>query len=301
MSHISVPNPPVLFASEAHPLQATLVSNLGAQPGAFTRRQFPDGESYLRVQTPVAGKHCIVIADLSYPNDKYLPLIFLLETLRDLGAARVGVVAPYLSYLRQDKRFHDGEAITSKIFAQALSQHMDWLVTVDPHLHRYHTLDSIYSVPSSVVSGAPALAAWLKAKTDLLLVGPDAESEQWVSDIALQSGHPFVIGAKQRFGDRDVNVSLPDITAYATHTAVIIDDVIASGQTILQCIKAIKANGMQRVCVVAVHGIFVEGVDAELRSAGLESLLSTNTITHSTNAIDVTPLLIDPITRFLSK
>lgn len=290
---------PLVFSLLAHPLQASLAKLLDAEIGVFSARQFPDGESYQCIKTSVAGRKCIVIADLCHPNDKYLPLIFLLETLRELGATTVGLVAPYLSYMRQDRRFVDGEAVTSRIFAQDLSLHIDWLVSVDPHLHRYHSLDEIYQVPSHVVQGAPALAAWLKPQEDLLLIGPDAESEQWVSSIASHSGHPFVIGSKQRLGDRHVEVTLPGIDGYQSRTAVIIDDVISSGQTIIECIKALKAKGIHRIHCVAVHGIFADGVDTELLSSGLESLITTNTIVHRSNGIDIAPLLAEPVRKFL--
>ena len=296
----SINKQPIIFSLQDHPLVTSLFVALDAEIGAIATREFPDGESYLRVVSQVKNRRCVVICDLSHPNQKYLPLIFLLETMRELGAASVGLIAPYLSYMRQDRRFVEGEAITSKIFAADISRHIDWLVTVDPHLHRYHSLDEIYSVPSRVVQGAPALAEWLKTRTNLLLVGPDAESEQWVSGIAGYSGHPFVIGAKQRLGDRRVEDTLPDISEYSSHTAVIIDDVISSGQTILQCIETLKKAGIHSIQCVAVHGIFADGVDADLMSAGLESLVTSNTIGHRSNAIDIAPLLIDPINSCLN-
>lgn len=286
---------PVVFALQSHPLAETLTESLSGQRGEFVTRLFPDGESYLRIITAVEHRPCLVVADLSQPNEKYLPLLFLLETLRELGASNVGLIAPYLSYMRQDRRFIDGEAVTSRLFARALSRHMDWLVTVDPHLHRYHSLDEIYAVPTRVVQGAPALAEWLKTKSNLLLVGPDSESEQWVAAIAQYSGHPFVIGKKQRLGDRHVEVSLPQLDQYQSKTAVIIDDVISSGQTILQCINTLQTNGIRKIQCAAVHGIFADGADSTLLAAGLEALVTTNTIAHRSNDIDITQLLVEPI------
>jgi len=291
--------PPIVFSLEEHPIHALIARGLFADIGTHSSRQFPDGETYLRISQSVKGRHCLVIADLSHPNHKYLPLIFLLETLRDLGAEQVGLVVPYLSYMRQDRRFIDGEAITSRIFARDLSCHIDWLVTVDPHLHRYHSLDEIYSVPSHVVQGAPALAQWLKDQNDLLLVGPDSESEQWVAGISNFSQHPFIIGEKHRFGDRHVEVNLPDISMFNDRTAVIIDDVISSGQTILECIKTLTSKGVTNIQCVAIHGIFANGADQTLINAGLKQLATTNTIPHSSNTIDITPLLIDPINDML--
>ena len=287
----------VLFTLESHPLGETLSKRLAAEIGIFNARSFPDGESYLRIQTDVKNSHCIIVADLSNPNKKYLPLIFLLETLRELGAASVGLVAPYLCYMRQDRRFVDGEAITSKLFARALSKHIDWLVTIDPHLHRYNTLNEIYSVFNKVVQGAPALANWLRNKSNCLLVGPDAESEQWVSTIAQQSGHPFVIGEKNRYGDRDVEVILPDLQKHQSRTAVIIDDVISSGQTILQCVKSLNKQNLHSIQCAAIHGIFADYSDQVLLANGLNQLVTSNTIPNYTNAFDVTELLVNPISE----
>lgn len=290
---------PWLFCLHEHSLLQPLAKAIGGQIGEFSARQFPDGEFYLRIISEVKGRDCLVLADLSHPNSKYLPLLFLVETLRELGATQVGLVAPYLSYMRQDRRFVDGEAVTSRIFAKSLSHHMDWLVTVDPHLHRYHSLDEIYSVPSCVVEGAPALASWLKDQKNLLLVGPDSESEQWVSSIAAYSQHPFVIGEKQRYGDRNVQVSLPNIECYQGRTAVIIDDVIASGQTIMECVKALKSKGIDNIQCVAVHGIFADGSDQALLNSGLSELITSNTIPHSSNAVDITPQLVTPIINLI--
>lgn len=294
-------NQPILFALDADELGGRLSEELAIPRGEFSTRHFPDGESYLKITSPVEGRPCVVLAELSHPDCKVLPLLFFLDTLRELGTASVGLVAPYLSYMRQDRRFADGEAVTSRLFAALLSSHVDWLVTVDPHLHRYHSLDEIYSVPSRVVQGAPALSGWLKEQRDLLLVGPDAESEQWVSEIARYSGHPFVVGEKQRHGDRDVEISLPDLTPYNGRTAVIIDDVIASGQTVLQCLRVLQSLGMKRIRCAAVHGIFAAGIDRRLLDAGLDVLVTTNTIPHSSNAIDISPLLVPAVREFLTE
>jgi len=290
-----------IFSLEQHPLIEKLAAGLNANQGEFSIRQFPDGESYLRIVSEIKNQHCLVVADLSHPNRKFLPLLFLLDTLKELGALSVGLVAPYLSYMRQDRRFIEGEAITSKLFARTLSHHIDYLVTIDPHLHRYHSLDEIYSVPSKVIQGAPALAEWLKGQDNLLLVGPDEESEQWVSDIASYSNHPFVIGKKNRFGDRNVEINLPDISEYQQLTAVIIDDVIASGQTVLCCINELKKQQIKTIKCAAVHGIFADNSDITLLEAGLTALVTTNTIVHSSNEIDTAYLLIEPIQECIAQ
>lgn len=292
---------PLLFNLSSHPLGLPLATAIGADSGQLSRRRFPDGESYLRVLDPVQDRDCVILVDLAHPDPEFLPLVFLAETLRESGARQVGLVAPYLSYMRQDIRFNPGEALTSAIFARQLSRVVDWLVTVDPHLHRYHSLDQIYSIPSRVVHGAELLGQWLAAQPKLLLVGPDSESEQWVSAIAAQSGHPFVVGSKQRLGDRKVVIRLPELAPWRDHTAFIIDDVISSGQTVLQCIDTLQQQGITRIGCACVHGLFADGIDSVLRETGLTVLASTNTIPHATNQLDISPLLAGPVNELLRR
>lgn len=289
------PAPPVLFSLSPYPLAQSITDEMDCEFGSFEARQFADGETYLRVHSAVRGRVCIVAIDLSHPNDKYLPLLFLTETLRELGAASVGLVAPYLCYMRQDKRFSEGEAVTSRLFAKTLSQHIDWIVTVEPHLHRWSALDQIYRVPSRVVQGASALADWLRLREHVLLVGLGSESEHWVAGVASNCGHPFVIGNKQRFGEEGDKMILPDLSQYHDREFVIIDHSISSGRKILGCIAAIRAQGIDNIHCVAVHGIFSDGADVALKDAGLVSLTTSNSIPHDTNKIDIGALLVPAI------
>ncbi|EGG99034.1 Ribose-phosphate pyrophosphokinase [gamma proteobacterium IMCC2047] len=290
---------PIIFALEPHPLFNSLCQKLTAVAGRIDTRHFPDGETYLRVEASVADCDCIILANLSHPDGKFLPLVFLAATLRELGASSVGLIAPYLSYMRQDCRFIEGEAITSRIFAKQVSQQVDWLVTVDPHLHRYRSLNEIYDIPCCVVQGAAALADWLKDQEKVFLVGPDAESEQWVSQIASHAGLEFVVGEKQRYGDRDVVVTLPDLSHLQAHTAMIIDDVISSGQTILSCVEALKEQGIKSIKCAAVHGIFANNIDDVLLQSGLVQLITTNTIPHRSNHVEIADLLVTPVLDYL--
>jgi ribose-phosphate pyrophosphokinase len=164
---------------------------LGAESLALEWRRFPDGESYVRFAGPCRGESVALVCTLNDPDTKALALLFAARTARELGAARVGLVAPYLAYMRQDRRFHEGEAITSAHFAALLSGAFDWLVTVDPHLHRRGSLAEIYRIPSKAVAAAPALAQWISAHVPQpLIVGPDAESEQWAAEVAAACGTP---------------------------------------------------------------------------------------------------------------
>ena len=277
-------------------LAAELARRLGSEPGRLSVRRFPDGESHLRFETPVSGREIALACTLRDPDAKVPPLLFAAETARELGARRVGLVAPYLAYMRQDKRFQEGEGVTSAHFAKLVSRYFDWLVTVDPHLHRRSSLDEIYDIPSRVVHAAPVIAAWIgKAVESPILIGPDAESAQWVSEVARGAGAPWTVLEKTRRGDRDVSVSVPDAGRLRGRTPVLVDDIVSTARTMIAAAAQLARLGAARPVCVGVHAVFAGDAHAALLAAGIASIATSNTIPHPTNAIDVVPAVADAL------
>jgi len=205
-----------------------------------------------------------------------------------------------LPYMRQDTRFQAGEGITSRYFAKTVSAHIDWLVTADPHLHRYRSLDELYTVPTRVVSAAPLLAEWIgKHISAPLLVGPDAESEQWVGSVATSLGAPSVVLVKTRINDREVRVSNADLDAWQDRTPVLVDDVISTGGTMIETVRSMVKRGMASPVCLAVHGIFVGGAHDQLIAAGCRRVVTCNTVPNPTSEIDVTALLAEGVRDLL--
>lgn len=288
--------PVILALPENEQLATGLAAKLQAEVGRMTVRRFPDGESYVRIESPVDGRNVALACGLHDPDSKIPALLFAASTARELGAARVGLVAPYLGYMRQDKRFNEGESITSVHFAKLISKYVDWLVTVDPHLHRRKSLDDIYSVPSIVVHAAPLLAQWISANVDSpVLIGPDSESEQWVSEVARGANAPWLVLEKVRRGDRDVSVSIPDITALRGRTPVLVDDIISTARTMMAAVRHLTGQGLAAPVCIGVHAIFSGDAHAELLSAGAARIVTTNTIPNSSNAIDLIPAIADAL------
>jgi len=270
-------------------LAAGLVAAMPAEAGRLTVHRFPDGESYVRIDTPVAGRHVVLACTLHDPDTKLAPLLFAAATARELGAARVGLVTPYLGYMRQDKRFQDGECITSVHFARLISSHVDWLATVDPHLHRRASLDEIFSIPGAIVRAAPLIAQWVRTHVPApVVVGPDSESEQWVSEVARHAGVPWLVLEKTRRGDRDVSVSVPDAAALLGHTPVLVDDIISTARTMMAAARRLAADGGTGPVCIGVHAVFAGDAHAELLAAGASRVVTVNTIPHASNAIDAT-------------
>jgi ribose-phosphate pyrophosphokinase len=292
--------PVVLALPGNEALARDLAESLAAELGECVVRRFPDGESHVRVASDVAGRPAVLACTLSRPDEQAMPLFFLAATAKDLGATSVGLVAPYLAYMRQDCRFRPGEGITSVYFARLISASFDWLVTVDPHLHRHHSLAEIYAIPATAVQAAPAIAAWLATQVaSPLLVGPDRESAQWVAAVGDRAAVPHIVLEKVRRGDRKVEISVPDVEQWRAHTPVVIDDMISTGRTMIETVGHLKRAGLPPPVCIGVHAVFVDGAYEDLRSAGVARVLTCNTIPHPSNEIDVGDLLAAAVERLL--
>jgi len=273
---------------------------LGASVGEVAVHRFPDGEVRVRLTDALDGEDVVLLAALDRPDARLLPLLFAAATAHELGAVSVGLVAPYLPYLRQDDRFHPGEGVSARYFARLLSGAVDWLVTVDPHLHRIRELSEVYDVPTETAHAAPLLADWIRRHVDApLLLGPDAESLQWAGAIARLVPAPHAVFRKERTSDRRVAITLPDLAAHAGRRPVLVDDMIASGGTMAAAVRALRAAGWPAPVCLAVHALFAEGAREALRDAGPSAVVTCNTIAHPSNQVDVQDLLADAVWRQL--
>jgi ribose-phosphate pyrophosphokinase len=275
---------------DATPFGQALATTLGIGHGALEVHRFPDGETSVRLDADCAGRSVVLVGAGRDPNPAALPLCFAAHAAREMGAARVGLVAPYLPYMRQDARFRPGEAVSARAYARFLSSCFDWMATVDPHLHRIRSLGEVFTIPALCVSSAPAIAQWIGTRVmDPVIVGPDAESAQWVEQVACMLGAPWTVLAKTRRGDREVSVDLPDAGAFHGRSPVIVDDIASSGRTLVEASRALRGLGCAPVTCVVVHALLAADAEAALRGAGVQRLVSTNTVAHPSNGIDVVP------------
>lgn len=276
----------------AEHLADDIAAALGARRGRLDWRRFPDGESLLAVDEDLAGAEVALLACLRDPDRSALALRFVAATAREFGAARVGLVAPYLPYMRQDVRFRPGEAVNAPLFAKFLEESFDWLVTCDPHLHRIPSLDRIYRIPTRVVEAAPEIARWIRANLpSAIVIGPDSESLQWVERIGELADLPFQVLSKVRHGDREVEVSLPDAAAAAGRTPVVVDDIASSGMTMVQTLRHLAALGLPPATCVVTHALFADDACERMQAAGAARIASTDTLQHSSNAIGMAAAL----------
>ena len=260
--------------------------------GEFSLHHFPDGETLITINSDISDCDVEVLCTLDRPDEKISALMFFSETARKLGAKSVSLISPYIAYMRQDKQFHKGEAVSASIFADFLSRYFDKVITIDPHLHRYRSMQEVYRVPVTVLHCADVIAAWIKKNIDRPVVfGPDEESDQWVKDIAEMAGAEYAVFSKVRHGDFKVQVFGTQIEQYHSHTPVLVDDIISTAQTMIETQAHLKAAALKPPVCIGIHAIFSPGAYENLVSSGVEKVITCNTISHLTNAIDVAPLI----------
>ena len=276
-------------------LAGDLAELTSSELGQLEIRRFPDGESYVRVLSGVKGKDVFVVCTLARPDAQFVPLSFTAAALRELGAHRVELIAPYLAYMRQARIFHPGEALASRLFAELLQQRFDRLVTVDPHLHRHSSLDEVYDIPAIVVRSAPLLAEWITTHVERpILIGPDEESTQWAETIADEVGAPWAVFRKERRGDRDVRLSAPNLEEASERTPVLVDDIVSSGTTMKRALDILRTLDLAPAYCFAIHALCKSSVARQLSDRSVQ-FLTCNTVPNDHEAFNVAPLIADAL------
>jgi len=275
----------------------SLARKLKAKYSPLKISSFPDGDIYLKFNSKLKGEKLVIVQSFQPNSDMSLfDIIWTAETAKDLGAKKVVLAAPYLAYMRQDKRFNPGEAISSRIMAKLLNNSIDKIITVDPHLHRYKSLKDIFKISAKKMTANLLIADHIKKKMkDVVIIGPDWESYQWAEVIANKIGAVSTVLEKTRHSSRHVTSKMVKLVDVKGKNVVIVDDIISTGHTIAEAAKKAKKMGAKTITAIGVHGLFVEGALSKMKKAGVGKVVTTNCIEHKTNEIDVTDLFVEEL------
>jgi ribose-phosphate pyrophosphokinase len=266
------------------------------------QHSFPDGESLVRIGS--SADTAVIYRSMDHPNDKLVELMLAASVIRETGATRIILVAPYLCYMRQDAAFRPGEPISQKVIGRFLDEIVDDIVTVDPHLHRTRQISEVFPTAGSVsLSAAPLFVDQLRTDgvaADTVLVGPDSESQQWVEAVARPLGLDMLLGEKTRQSDTGVTIRIPRIERAKGRPIVLVDDLVSTGVTLMQCAKQLAQAGAAGIEALAVHALCGPKEDVALRASGIARLRSTDSIPNPSNAIRLTPLLAESLKEMIS-
>lgn len=255
------------------------------------QHRFPDGEHKLTLP-PTLPAHVVFCRSLDRPNEKLLELLLAAKTALELGAKRLTLVAPYLCYMRQDKAFQPGEAVSQRIVGDFLAGLFDDVITVDPHLHRIRFLEQAVPARRAVTLTATALMAGFLGDrfSDPVLLGPDSEAEQWVAAVARPGRWTYGVCNKLRHGDREVEITLPAMNL-KERDIVLVDDVASSGQTLAVAAGLCLSAQARSVDVLVTHALLADAAKRELLESGVRNIWSTDSVSHESNVVSLGNLL----------
>lgn len=255
-------------------------------------RVFADGESKIRLDN-VAKKNCIIIHSTYPPTDQHLMQLFMIiYKCKQDGASDICVVNPYLAYARQDKVFVNGEIATINLIGRILaSLGTTKLVTID--MHSPGSLN--YSFEIVDLSAIPSLASYVKKNITLnkpIVISPDEGGIQRAKKFAGVIGIDMLslIKTRDRFTG-DVSISLSDQQPLENRDALIVDDMISTGNSIVKATEILKKNNIGNVYVFCTHALLLDDAKEKLLKAGIKEIISTNSVPNKFAKVDLSSVI----------
>ena len=260
---------------------------------------FPDGESQIILPEKLPT-HLILCRTLNIPNEKLIELLMIAASARKQGVTTLTLVAPYMCYMRQDKAFQSGEIISQIVIGDVLAHYFDTILTVDAHLHRIHKLSQAIPIKHAInVTATKPMAHFIEDHIEHpFLIGPDSESKQWVAAIADHCRMDYRIASKERFGDKEVKVTLPEAD-YHGRNIIIVDDMASTGKTLLAVAKLLTDFAPASISVLVTHALFVDDAMTALYDANVTNIWSCDAIPDATNIIPLADLLAQELQKIL--
>jgi len=277
----------VIGGTASTALAERISRELGNAPFAipFTKR-FPDGEMYVRIGGRLEGDDVVVVQSTRTDQD-LLELLLLEDAVREAGARRTLVVVPYFGYARQDRRFFPGEPVSARALCRHVELDADAVVTVD--LHSSQTLTH-FKKPAFEASGIPAIARLLRERPLDVLVSPDKGGVDRARRMAETLDKPWFALEKRRIDSERVELSLPPTMPVLIEgkRAVILDDVISTGGTIVEAAKLLKRHGVATVSAACTHGLFLRDAFERIKAV-VDEVYSTDTLVNPAEKASVAP------------
>ncbi|MDA0748885.1 MAG: ribose-phosphate pyrophosphokinase [bacterium] len=298
--------PILVFGGTGSPkLTRNICSHLGVEPGKNETLRFSEGNLFVRILENVRGRNVYLIQSTGYQaNDNFMELLFWIDACNRASAASVTVVMPYFTYAKGDKKDEPRVSIRARVCADAIeSVGADRIVTMDLHAAQ---VQGFFKLPVDDLYALPILCDAIKKQNlpDLVVVSPDAGFVKKARKYASYLGAPLAIGDKVRTGhDEDARV-MDLIGDVKNKTAIVVDDVVISGGTLVNISSNLIQRGARSVYVLVTHGAFSKGAMERLEQSTIQKLYVTDTIetqpvefSDKIEIISVAPLFAEAIRR----
>ena len=282
----------IVSCSHGTHLGPSVAKKLKSGHSNLTLSKFPDDELVIKFTSELKNQNLVLVQSF-YKNisDCLIEVILAAATAKELGAKKIILAAPYFPYLRQDKRFHKGESVSQEIIAGMVEDYFDEVMIIDPHLHRKESLSEIFKIKSTRLTANDLIADYIKKNIKSpILIGPDSESFKWARNVAEKIGAESRILAKKRYSSYHVEVKLNKKIDLKNKNAVIVDDIVSTGHTIIEASKLLRKLGAKNIYCICVHGIFADDALDKFRKNKI-NVISTNTIPNKASRIDVSGVI----------
>jgi len=292
----------VLGGSASNGIDQKLAKLLNAKNMGLVKTDFPDGEFKVRVPSEISGEDIIFVQSLCPPQEKHLlELLLAADCLKELGARSICAVVPYLSYMRQDRRFQDGENISIRTELKLMNTvGIDSLVTVHPH--KVESL-SLFNGKVGIIEPIDLMAdAIKKSVPEPFILAPDAGSKGFAEVISAKIGCECgFLNKKRDYNTGEVRIVDGPDKGFGGKQVVIVDDMISSGGTIVNSSRFALSKGAKSVSVAAVHLLMVGGAEKKMKDAGVGMIMGTNTTPYHDNGpvIDISADIAEGIRKLL--
>ncbi len=249
-------------------------------------KTFPDGEEYVRVQTPLRGES-VVVVETGFPPGRLWRLLLLLQAARENGVADARAVVPYMPYARQDRRFLEGEPVSARVAADAIGLYANECLTVE--LHKDAVKD-LFRVPCRNLEAVGPFAAEFGARGVEVVLAPDAGARARAAAVARRMGAAVDHLEKKRISSELVEMK-PKTLDVQGKSVAILDDIISTGVTMATAVEQLTNQGASRVLCAGVHGLFIGDAVKRLRDAGAHEVLVTDTIPSVHSRVSVAEIV----------
>ena len=300
----------LLAGSASRVLASAVERELGQRFADSTIERFPDGEVFVRLDDPVRGHEVIILAATAPPvNDHLVELLALADACRRADAAHIVALIPYFGYARSDRRDGRRTPIMASLVAELIERvGIDHVVTVDVHTP---TLEGFFRIPVDSLTAVPVLADALQARVTVantVIVAPDLGALRLANRYAAKLDLSVAVCHKRRLSGTEVSVGR--ITgAVAGLRCIIVDDMISTGGTIVESVRALnEAGALPDHTVAATHAVLVPGALERIAGAGVRQLFVTDSIEPRSDVVpglspvvvSIAPLLATAIRRLLN-
>jgi ribose-phosphate pyrophosphokinase len=282
----------IISDDQNSPLARKISLDLHAEYKNIELRIFADGESKIRLDN-MAKKNCIIIHSTYPPTDQHLMQLFMIMyKCKEDGAKDICVVSPYLAYTRQDKVFVDGEIITSNLVAKILAcLGITKLVTIDSH--KPNALN--YSFATIDLTAIPSLSSYVKHNLTMnnpIVISPDEGGIERAKKFAglINANSLSLVKTRDRFTG-DVSISLLDQGPLKNCDALIVDDMISTGASIMKTIELLKKYHIGDVYAICTHALLLDDAKQKLLNAGIKEVISTNSIPNEFAKVDLSSVI----------